>query len=270
MQDAATIHAGERRAAMLRRHIVSVATAGFCHLGGSMSCADLMAALFFHWLRLGDGAQPRDHFLLSKGHAVHALHACLVELGKIDAAELPGTGTLGSRLAGHPTRRAPGVEFATGSLGHALSVGIGIALAEQHRRSGARTVVLLGDGELQEGTVWEAALCAPRFGLEALLAIVDYNRFQAGGAVDDVLPLEPLVEKWRAFRWNVREVDGHDMRAILAALAALPARQGPSVLIAHTVKGKGVPGVEGTARAHYTTLTEDEVQRTLAALEAAG
>ena len=251
---------------MLRRHIVSVAAAQFCHLGGSMSCADLLAALFFQWLRVGEGARPRDHFLLSKGHAVHALHACLVELGLVGAEELPRTGTLGSRLGGHPTRRAPGVEFATGSLGHALSVGVGIALAEQRRRSGARTVVLMGDGECQEGTVWEAALCAPRFGLESLLAIVDYNRFQAGGAIDDIMPLEPLVEKWRAFRWNVREVDGHDVRAILAALAAVPARQGPSVLIAHTVKGKGVPGVEGTNRAHYTTLTDDEVQRTLAGL----
>ena len=260
MHDPTTVRAVERRAVMLRRHIVSVAAAQFCHLGGSMSCADLLAALFFHWLR------PSDHFLLSKGHAVHALHACLVELGQVDAAELPKTGTLGSRLGGHPTRKAPGVEFATGSLGHALSVGIGIALAEQRRRSGARTVVLMGDGELQEGTVWEAALCAPRFGLESLLAIVDYNRFQAGGAVDDILPLEPLVEKWRAFRWNVRAIDGHDLPAILAALAAVPAQQGPSVIVAHTVKGKGVPGVEGTSRAHYTTLSDDEVQRTLAAL----
>src|SRR5215510_14411084 len=260
--DTAVIRAAEQRAATLRRHIVSVAAAQFCHLGGSMSCADLLAALFFHWLG------PADHFLLSKGHAVHALHACLAEQGKIDAAELPKTGTLGSRLGGHPTRRAPGVEFATGSLGHALSVGIGIALAEQRRRSEARTVVLMGDGEQQEGTVWEAALCAPRFGLERLLAIVDYNRFQAGGAVDDIVPLEPLAEKWRAFRWNVHEIDGHDLGAILAALRAVPTARAPSVIVAHTVKGKGVPGVEGTPRAHYTTLTEDEARETLAALEA--
>jgi transketolase len=262
MPDPAKIRALERRAAVLRRHIVSVAAAQFAHLGGAMSCADLMAALFFHYLRVDDG----DHFLLSKGHAVHALHACLVELGKLDAAELPASGTLGSRLGGHPTRKAPGVEFATGSLGHALSVGIGIAMAEQRRRSGKRTVVLLGDGELQEGTVWEAALCAPRFGLEQLLAIVDYNRFQAGGAVDDILPLEPLAEKWRAFRWNVREIDGHDMGAIVAALAAVPAAQGPTAIIARTVKGKGVPGVEGTSRAHYTMLSEDEARATLEAL----
>ena len=176
---------------------------------------------------------------------------------------------LGSRLAGHPTLKAPGVEFATGSLGHGLPVGVGFAMAEQHRRSGARTVVLLGDGELQEGTVWEAALCAPRFGLEHLVAIVDYNRFQAGGAVDDILPLDPLAEKWRAFRWNVHEIDGHDMAAIVAVLATIPAAHGPTAVIAHTVKGKGVPGVEGTARAHYTMLGEDEVRATLARLEAA-
>ncbi len=268
MVDPATVRALERRAAVLRRHVVTVAAAQFAHLGGAMSCADLMAALFFHWLRLEDGARPRDHFLLSKGHAVHALHACLVEMGKIDAAELSSCGMSGSRLGGHPTLRAPGVEFATGSLGHALSVGVGIAMAEQHRKTGARTVVLLGDGELQEGTVWEAALSAPRFGLEHLVAIVDYNRFQAGGAVDDVMPLEPLADKWRAFRWNVREIDGHDMRAIVAALEAVPAAQGPTAIVAHTVKGKGVPGVEGTSRAHYTTLTEDEARATLAALEA--
>src|SRR5262245_42067321 len=151
MADSDEIRALERRAAALRRHVVSIASAQFAHLGGAMSAADLMAALFFHWLG------PRDHFLLSKGHAVHVLHACLVERGVLDAAELPGSGHSGSRLAGHPTRRAPGVEFATGSLGHALSVGIGIAVAEARRAPGVRTVVLLGDGELQEGTVWEAA-----------------------------------------------------------------------------------------------------------------
>jgi transketolase len=267
--DPSSISALQRRAAALRRHIVMPASTYFAHLGGAMSCADLMAALFFHFLRRDQraGARP-DHFLLSKGHAVTALHAVMVELGTIDAAELPTSGQSGSRLAGHPTKKAPGVEFATGSLGHALSVGVGIALAEQLDRSGARTVVLLGDGELQEGTVWEAALCAPRFGLENLIAIVDYNRFQAAGRVDDVIPLEPLADKWRAFGWNVSEIAGHDMAAIVAALDAVPAPHGPSVIIAHTVKGKGVPGVEGTGRAHYTMLTEDEVQRTLAALEA--
>jgi transketolase len=259
----ADISALEKRAKTVRRHILSVAGAQFAHLGGAMSCADLMAALFFHFLRLEDGERRRDHFLLSKGHAVHALHACLVELGKIDAAELPESGRSGSRLGGHPTLKAPGVEFATGSLGHALSVGVGIAIAEALDASGSRTVVLLGDGELQEGTVWEAALSAPRFPTENLIAIVDYNRFQAGGSVDRVLPLDPLADKWRSFRWNVREIDGHDMNEIVQALGSLPASKGPTVIIAHTVKGKGVPGVEGTPRAHYTMLGEDEVKRAL-------
>ena len=129
MVDAATIKTLERRAAALRRHILAPASTYFAHLGGAMSCADIMAALFFHVLRLEDGTTKRDRFLMSKGHAVTALHACLVELGQIDAAELPLSGQSGSRLAGHPTKKAPGVEFATGSLGHALSVGLGIALA---------------------------------------------------------------------------------------------------------------------------------------------
>ncbi len=266
MSDSTSIQALERRAAMLRKHIVSIAAAGFCHLGGSMSCADIMAALFFHWLRVEGPPGRRDRFLLSKGHAVHAFHSCMVELGRIDAAELPNSGQPGSRLGGHPTRRAPGVEFATGSLGHALSVGVGIAMAEQLDRSDSRTVVLLGDGELQEGTVWEAALSAPRFGLEGLLAIVDYNHFQAASPVDEVIPLEPLADKWRSFRWNVVEIDGHNMRAIVDALARVPAAKGPTVIIANTIKGKGVPGVEGTFRAHYTMLTDDEAQQTLAGL----
>lgn len=275
MSDAEKAQVLQRRATALRRHIVSVAGAYFAHLGGAMSCADLMAALFFDFLRLeasgrlAAGQRP-DHFLMSKGHAVTALHACMVELGSLDAAELPRSGRSGSRLAGHPTHRAPGVEFATGSLGHALSVGVGIALAEQMDRSGARTVVLLGDGELQEGTVWEAALSAPRFGLEHLLAIVDSNQFQAAGAVHDVIPLEPLGDKWRAFGWNVIEIDGHDMMAILGALAAFPAVHGPTVLLARTVKGKGVPGIEGTTRAHYTRLNSEEVERALASLAVLG
>lgn len=268
MADPTIVKQLQRRAAALRRHIVVPASVYYAHLGGAMSCADIMAALFFHFLRLEDAGRRPDRFLMSKGHAVTALHACMVELGKIDAAELPLSGQSGSRLAGHPTMKAPGVEFATGSLGHALSVGVGIALAEQLNRSGSRTVVLLGDGELQEGTVWEAALSAPRFGLENLIAIVDYNRFQAAGSVDEVMPLEPLADKWRAFRWNVSEIDGHDMNAILGALAAVPAPKGPTVIIAHTMKGKGVPGIEGTGRAHYTMLSEEEVQRTLTALEA--
>lgn len=264
----ARVEALQRRAAALRRHVIDVAAAQPCHLGGALSCADLMAALFFDVLQLEDRRERRrDRFLLSKGHAVHIFHAVLAERGLLDPTELPRTGAAGSRLGGHPSTRTPGVEFATGSLGHALSVGAGIALAEQLDGSPARTVVLLGDGELQEGSVWEAALMAPRFGLPNLLAIVDVNRFQSAGATEDVVPVEPLADKWRAFRWRVQEIDGHDLAAVLAALEA-PRAAVPTALLAHTVKGKGVPGIEGTARAHYTRLDAEEAARAHAALAA--
>jgi transketolase len=268
MSDPALVRALEERATTLRRHILTMASGGQrIHLGGSMSIADLMAALFFHFLEVEGGERPRDHFILSKGHAIHTFHACLAELGKIEASEFSTLGQMGTRLAGHPSPKAPLVEFATGSLGHGLSVGIGIALAERLDGSSSRTLVLMGDGELQEGSVWEAALCAPRFGLTNLLAIVDRNGFQASAAVERILPLDPLEEKWRSFRWSTQVIDGHDMAAILGALARFPAEEGPMLIVANTVKGKGVPGLEGRARAHFTTLKQDEVKAALATLE---
>ena len=268
MSDPTLVRALEERATTLRKHSLTMASGGqSIHLGGSMSIADLMAALFFHVLEVEGGERPRDHFILSKGHAVHAFHACLAEMGKIDASEFSTLGQPGTRLAGHPSPKAPLVEFSTGSLGHGLSVGIGIALAEQLDGLPSKTVVLMGDGELQEGSVWEAALCAPRFGLRNLLAIVDRNGLQANAATDDILPLDPLEDKWRSFCWNTRVIDGHDMGAILGALARFPAQQGPTVIIANTVKGKGVPAAEGRRRSHFMTLADDQVREALAALE---
>lgn len=258
----------ERRARVLRRHILTMASNGqMIHIGGSMSIADLMAALFFHFLELEGIARPKDHFILSKGHTVHAFHACLAEFGKVDLNEFSTLYQKGTRLAGHPSLKAPMVEFGTGSLGHGLSVGIGIALAERLNGRGAKTVVLMGDGELQEGSVWEAALCAPRFGLENLLSIVDRNGFQASRAVDDVLPLSPLEEKWRSFRWNTHVIDGHDMGAILDVLAKFPADKGPTVIIANTVKGKGVPALEGMAHSHFTSLEDQHIKEALSMME---
>jgi transketolase len=258
----------EQRATILRKHLLTMASNGQpIHLGGSMSIADLMAALFFHFLEVEAGERPKDHFILSKGHAVHAFHACLAELGKVETSEFSTLGHVGTRLAGHPSLKAPLVEFATGSLGHGLSVGIGIALADRLDGLDSKTVVLMGDGELQEGSVWEAALCAPRFGLENLMAIVDRNGFQASSAVDDILPLDPLEDKWRSFCWNTQVIDGHDMGAIVEALERFPAEKGPMVVIANTVKGKGVPAVEGSTRAHFTSLNDDEVKEALERLE---
>ncbi len=268
MPDPTLVRTLEKRAVALRKHILTMASKGqLIHVGGSMSIADIMTALFFHFLQVEVGERQKDHFILSKGHAVHALHACLAELGKVEPSEFSTLGQLGTRLAGHPSLKAPLVEFATGSLGHGLSVGIGIALAEKLNGSSSRTVVLMGDGELQEGSVWEAALCAPRFGLENLLAIVDRNGFQASAAVDQILPLEPLEEKWRSFRWNTQVVDGHDMATILGGLERFPAQKGPTMIIANTVKGKGAPCLEGQPRAHFTSLEDNEVEEALAALE---
>jgi transketolase len=232
-----------------------------------MSCADVMAALFFHFLDVEAGGRPKDHFILSKGHTVHAFHACLAELGKIEVAEFGTLGQTGTRLAGHPSLKAPLVEFATGSLGHGLSLAIGVALAERLDGLDSKSVVLMGDGELQEGSVWEAALSASSFGLTNLLAIVDRNGFQASAAVDDVLPLGSLEDKWRSFGWHTEVVDGHDMAAILESLGRFPAQGGPTVMIANTVKGKGVPSIEGSTRAHYTSLSDEQVEEALAALE---
>ena len=268
MSDPALVRTLEERTAALRKHILTMGSGKqYIHVGGSMSIAEMMAALFFHFLELEGGERPRDHFILSKGHTIHTFHACLAELGKIETSEFSKLGQPGTRLAGHPSLRAPLVEFATGSLGHGLSVGIGIALAERLDGSSSRTVVLMGDGELQEGSVWEAALCAPHFGLTNLLAIVDRNGFQASAAVDRILPLDPLEETWRSFGWNTRVIDGHDIDAILTTLEGFPAEEGPTVVIADTVKGKGVPSVEGRARAHFTTLTDDEVKEALTTLE---
>jgi transketolase len=268
MSDPTLVRTLEERTATLRKHILTMASdEQRIHIGGSMSIAELMAALFFHFLEVEGGERPRDHFILSKGHTIHTFHACLAELGKIETSEFSTLGQMGTRLAGHPSLKAPLVEFATGSLGHGLSVGIGIALAERLDGSSSRTVVLMGDGELQEGSVWEAALCAPRFDLTNLLAIVDRNGFQASAAVDRILPLDPLEEKWRSFCWNTQLIDGHDIGAILAALERFPAEEGPTVLIADTVKGKGVPSLEGRSRAHFTTLTDDELKEALTTLE---
>ena len=169
-------------------------------------------------------------------------------------------------LAGHPTLKVPGVELATGSLGHGLAIGMGIAIACRVEGAPNRVFVLMGDGEMQEGSVWEAALSAPRFGLDNLVAIVDQNRFQALGAVERIVPVEPLADKWRSFRWSVIEIDGHDMKQVVAALERPPEPGQPTVIIAHTVKGKCVPCLENTPRAHYTRLTPEEAAEALRGL----
>jgi transketolase len=242
------------------------------HLGGSMSLVEILTALYFAVLRI-DPAEPdapdRDILILSKGHSAICLYAVLAERGFFPVEELAGYGRPGSRLMGHPVPVVPGVEMPTGSLGHGLPLAIGFALAGRLDGLGRRCFAVLGDGELQEGSVWEAAMVASSLGLDRLVAVVDRNGLQITGATEEIIRLEPLAERWRSFGWAVREVDGHDLHGLLAALASVPEEPGrPTVLIAHTVKGKGLPFIEGRRESHYARLGERQRQRALAVLRA--
>jgi transketolase len=261
------------RAYRVREHILRMgATEHGTHVGGSLSSTDLMVHLFTEVLRLrpAEPAWPdRDRFILSKGHASAALYAVLAESGFIEPAELETYCAEGSRLAAHPLRRLPGVEFPSGSLGHGLSLGAGIALAMQRTGRPSRAFVLLGDGELQEGSIWEAAMMAAHHRLGNLVAMVDRNGLQITGGTEECLGLEPLGDRWRSFGWAVSEVDGHDHGALRAAFAATPDRAGrPTVLIARTVKGRGVPLFEGKKKSHSVQLNPRLYQRAAAGLRA--
>lgn len=242
------------------------------HPGGSLSAAEILAVLYFGVMRI-DPARPdwidRDRFVLSKGHAAPIYYAALVERGYFAEELLSTYDELDSGLQAHPYVGVPGIDSCSGSLGQGLSVGIGLALGARLRATDARMFVLLGDGELQEGQVWEAAMAASSFGLENLTAIVDANRFQLYGSVESIVSVEPLAEKWRAFGWHVLEVDGHDCGALAGAFAAAGAEAGrPSVVIAHTVKGKGVSFMENSVEWHSAVVTDEVRDRALAELAA--
>jgi transketolase len=240
------------------------------HIGGSLSAADILTVLYGAVLRVRP-AEPdwpdRDWFVLSKGHAGAALYAVLAEYGFIPAAECATYAQPGSRLAGHPLRRVAGVEFPTGSLGHGLSLAAGAALAVRRAGRPSNVFALLGDGELQEGSVWEAAMAAAHLGLENLVAVVDRNGWQISGRTEECLSLEPLADRWRSFRWAVREVDGHNLAELIAVFTEVPATAGqPTVIIARTTKGCGVPIFENRKKSHYVKLTPALHTRALAGL----
>ena len=245
------------------------------HPGGSLSSAEILAALYFAVMnyRVGEPKYPnRDRFIMSKGHGVPALYAALASAGCIDTDELNSLRSFGSRLQGHPDHiRLPYIEAATGSLGQGLSVGVGLALAERlDADHDYRVYCLLGDGEVQAGQVWEAAMSAGKFGLDKLTAIVDYNKVQLDGHVRNIMDLEPLGEKFRAFGWHVQEIDGHNLREVLQAFeGARESADAPSVIVAHTVKGKGVSFMEDTAAWHGKAPSDEELERALAELSAA-
>ena len=266
-------HVRERANWMRRRLLRMIVEAGQGHPGGDLSCADILAALYFDILRidpLSPTAPDRDRFVMSKGHCTGALYTALAGAGFFPEAELDTYLKPESRLNGHPNRvYLPGVETNTGPLGHGLPVAVGIAVAGQIDAADYRVFALTGDGELQEGSMWEAAMFAGHRGLGNLTVIVDRNRLQQGAGTEDTNGLEPLADKWRAFGWNVAGVDGHDHAALLAALdAATAPRAKPLAIIADTHKGQGVSFMRDQAGWHHGVPNAEQYARALAELEA--
>ncbi|MDR7521341.1 MAG: transketolase [Armatimonadota bacterium] len=275
MQGPVDVRALEARAREFRKTILQVITrAGSGHPGGSLSAIDIITALYFHHLR-HDPKNPtwpdRDRFVLSKGHACPAWYVVLAACGYFDPQHLWTLREINSILQGHPDMtRTPGVEVSTGSLGMGFSAAIGMALAGKQDGRGYRVYAMLGDGESQEGSIWEGALFAAHYGLDNLTAIVDRNGLQQTGPTEERLRLDPLADKWRAFNWDVCEIDGHDMAAIVGALERARTVVGrPQVIIARTVKGKGVSFIEGVVGFHGKALTKGELARALAELDGA-
>jgi transketolase len=257
----------------VREHIVRLATAGGCFIGASLSCADLIVHLYTRVLRLSREtlSDPgRDYLFLSKGHDVPALYATLAELGYIERERLAHHLKTTDSIYWHPNRAVPGVEFHSGSLGHLLSVAIGVALDIRLRGGANRVFVILGDGELDEGSVWEACLVASAYRLDNLVAIVDRNEFQANVRTEDLVPLEPIPAKFEAFGWSCRGCDGHsfaDLEATLAPLREAPYAPGrPSAVVARTVRGRGVPSLEARADRWFANFTAEEIEGLLVEL----
>ena len=251
-------------ATRIRRYVlVAIYAAGSGHPGGSLSAADLLAYLWdeeLNWQPENPDQRARDRFVLSKGHACPALYAVVAEVGLIPHSMLLTLRKLGSPLQGHPhVLDTPWVETSTGSLGQGFSASIGMALGLRYKGSSARVHVMLGDGELQEGEIWEGAMCAGHYKLDNLCGIIDYNKMQSDDLNENIMGLEPLRAKWEAFRWHVMEIDGHDFEQIGAAFAEARQTKGkPTMIIAHTIKGKGVSFMEGSPLWHGSVKLRDE------------
>ncbi len=262
----------EAKAKEVRRLIVQMlAEAGSGHPGGSLSSTDLITALFFSVLRYRPQEPDwpeRDRFHMSKGHCCPLWYAVLAEAGYFPKKELLNLRKLGSMLQGHPDRRVPGVEVASGSLGQGLSVALGMSLAARIDKKDYRVYVLLGDGETQEGNIWEAAMACSHYRADNLCAVLDYNGFQIDGRTKDIMNLEPVAAKWQAFGWHTIEINGHNMKEILAAYDEARTVKGkPSIIIAHTIKGKGVSFMENVVDFHGRAPTREESARALKELE---
>lgn len=245
------------------------------HPGGALSAVEIVTALYFDVMRINpdDPHWPeRDRFILSKGHACPVLYAALANRGYFDKSLYGTLRRIDGTLQGHPDmQKTPGVDMTTGSLGHGLAAGAGVASSGKIDRKGFQVFVLLGDGEIQEGLVWESAMAVPRLGLDNITAIVDINRLQSGGAVDDIMSLHPLREKWMSFGWNTIEIDGHDLGEVLNALdLAVHTKGMPTVILAKTVKGKGVEFMENDNSWHQKTPSEEQYREAIEHLKAGG
>ncbi len=264
----------ERKSIGYRRTILRIikqANAG--HMGGSLSCVDILNVLYNRVLNVSpeNFSDPnRDRYIQSKGHSVEALYAVLADKGFFPSDLLDTMERYQSNLIGHPTRKAPGIEHNTGALGHGLSVAVGLALAAKLDRRPYRVFTLMGDGELTEGSVWEAAMSAAHYKLDNLTAIVDRNGLQISGRTEDVMRLEPLAAKFTAFGFAVRETNGNDLAELDAALSSVPFEAGkPSLLLAHTVKGRGISFIEDQVGWHHRVPTDQEYAAALAELDRA-
>ncbi len=258
----------ENKAKQIRRLIIEMlAKAGSGHPGGSLSATDLITALYFSVLRHKPSDphwSDRDRFHMSKGHCCPLWYAVLAESGYFPKDKLMTLRQLGSLLQGHPDRRTPGIESASGSLGQGLSIALGMSLAGKIDKKGYRVYVLLGDGEIQEGNIWEAAMAAAHYKCDNLCAILDYNGFQIDGRTCDIMNLEPIAAKWQAFGWQTIDINGHNMQEILGAYEEAANVKGkPTIIIARTVKGKGVSFMENTCDFHGRAPTKEETEKAL-------
>jgi transketolase len=266
----------QKQAATIRKDLLAMIFAAQSgHPGGSLSAADIMTALYFHFMDVRPEKPDwpdRDRLILSKGHACPVWYSCLAERGFFPLGDLLSLREINSRLQGHPDmNKTPGIDYTAGSLGQGLSAGLGIALGLKKEKKDASVYVILGDGELNEGQIWEAALSASKFKLDNLIAIIDYNNLQLDGHCDEIMPIEPLAEKWRAFNWYVQEIDGHNMGEILDSIELAKASdQQPSVIIARTVKGKGVSYMEDECDWHGKAPNREQFLRAVIELDKEG
>ncbi len=272
-----TLEELKKKARRIRELILTTThSAGCGHTGGSLSEVEILTALFFNIMDIDEKnpkKEPRDRFVLSKGHATPGYYSTLALRGFFPEKELAGFDSLGSFLQAHPDmHKCPGVDFSSGSLGQGLSIGLGMAQGLAGKGEKGVTFVLIGDGESQEGQIWEAAMYAGAKNVRNIVCIVDYNKVQLASTTEEAVSLEPLKEKWEAFNWNVMECDGHDMKDILSALTAAKeaSGNGPVVILAHTVKGKGVSFMEGRYQWHGKAPNDEEFQQAINEIYAGG